>query len=380
MRTARIEVALTSEGDRSYEVLVRDGILGELVERLPRLEEASSLFIVTDSTVSRLYGMRLKAELAEVFRRVELVSFPPGEANKNIETAWALAARLNRLGADRESSVLALGGGVVGDLAGFVASIYKRGIEYYQLPTTLLSQVDSSIGGKTGVDAPWGKNQIGTFHQPRGVLTDPLVLRTLPRREIMNGIAEIVKCAVVADRRMFDRLSTLAGTETRVPNEIIVDACRIKAAVVSKDETEAGLRAVLNYGHTVGHAIEGASDYRVGHGACVILGMIAEGWIALRLGILRRDDFERQSELLLRLSTGVEVGEANLDKNKLLRFALADKKSSPSGIKMSLPAELGRMHTARDGSHRSPVSSETFKESIDYLAGVLSSASAPSAI
>ncbi len=373
MRTARIEVSLTSGDDKSYEIVVRDGVLGELVERLPRLADASSLFIVTDTTVSRLYGRRLKAKLTEAFRSVELVSLPPGEANKNIEAAWALAAKLNRLGADRESSVLALGGGVVGDLVGFVASIYKRGIDHYQLPTTLLAQVDSSIGGKTGVDAPWGKNQIGTFHQPKGVLTDPFVLRTLPRGEIMNGMAEIVKCAVVADKRMFDKLSKLAGTETRIPNEIIVDACRIKAALVSKDEREADLRSVLNYGHTVGHAIESASDYKMRHGACVILGMIAEGWIALRLGILRRDDFERQSQLLLRLSMGPEIEAANLNKDALLGFALADKKSSSSTIRMSLPAELGRMHTTKDGSHRIPVSSEIFKESIDHLIGVLSS-------
>jgi 3-dehydroquinate synthase len=368
MGTTRIRVALSPDGDdRSYEILIRAGILDELAEEAQRLPDASSFFVVTDSNVAKLHGKKLRANLSELDRRVEMVSFPAGEANKNIGTAWMVASRLSKLGADRGSVILALGGGVVGDLAGFVASIYKRGIDYIQLPTTLLAQVDSSIGGKTGVDAPWGKNQLGTFYQPRGVLTDPLVLGTLPPKEMINGMAEIVKCAVIANRRMFDRLSALARFDSQIPNDIIVEACKIKAAIVSKDEKETNLRAILNYGHTIGHAIESSSNYRLSHGACVILGMMAEGWIAVHMGILQKTDFEKQSELLLRLSRGFGISLPILNKRTLLKFALSDKKTVSSSLRMSLPVELGKMYISRERRYKIPVSKETFEQSVDFL-------------
>ena len=280
-KTATVRVDLSrGVGDRSYDVLIREGVLEELGAGSLRLPDAESYYVVTDSNVARLYGGRLRNGLSGQRRgRVELLSFRAGEARKNVGTAWAL-------GAERGSVILALGGGVVGDVAGFVASVYKRGIGYVQIPTTLLAQVDSSIGGKTGVDAPWGKNQLGTFHQPLAVITDPTVLGTLPRREWINGLAEIVKCAVIADEGMFERISSLpAGFDgsSGIPVELIVGACRVKAGVVSRDERELDLRAILNYGHTVGHALESSSGYRLSHGACVILGMLAEGWIASQM-------------------------------------------------------------------------------------------------
>ncbi len=281
MPTARIRVSLPHGGaDRSYDVVIRDGILKELGSgRLP-LPDGDSYYIVTDSTVARLYGRKLLNELSTTHPKVGIIIFPAGEASKKIETASTVASKLDRLGADRTSLILALGGGVVGDLAGFVASIYKRGIRYAQLPTTLLAQVDSSVGGKTGVDTRWGKNQLGTFHQPAGVLTDPLTLGTLPTAEIMNGLAEIVKCAIIADRDMLSELSNLTEFDSGTLRKFIFDTVRIKAEVVSKDERESNLRSILNFGHTVGHAIEGSSNYTLSHGTCVLLGMIAESWIA----------------------------------------------------------------------------------------------------
>lgn len=367
MGTARVRVSLPPDGeDRSYDVLIRAGILDELADGGVPPPHATSLFVVTDSNVAKLYGKKLVAGLSQSGRRVEIISFPAGEASKNIQTAWTLTSRLSKLGADRGSVLLALGGGVVGDLAGFVASIYKRGIDYIQLPTTLLAQVDSSIGGKTSVDTPWGKNQLGTFYQPRGVLTDPITLRTLPNSEMLNGVAEIIKCAVIADRRLFDRLSAMEFASD-IPVDLIEGACSIKAGIVSKDERETNLRAVLNYGHTVGHAIESASDYRLSHGTCVILGMMAEGWIALRLGILQETDFEKQSRLLRRLSDAYNLRLPSFDRKTLLKFAVADKKATSSSIRMSLPAALGKMHTTSDGSYKIPVAREIFAESIDYL-------------
>ena len=310
---------------------------------------------------------------------MELLTFRGGEERKNVGTAWALASRLGALGAGRGSVIIALGGGVVGDVAGFVASIYKRGIGYVQIPTTLLAQVDSSIGGKTGVDAPWGKNQIGTFHQPLAVYTDPAVLGRLPRREWINGLAEIVKCAVVADEGMFERISSLpAGFDgsSGVRVELIVGACRVKADVVSRDEREDDLRAILNYGHTVGHALESSSEYRLSHGVCVILGMLAEGWIASQMGVFREADYEKQTELLLRMWKRAGVRGAGVrpvlsNKKRLMRFALADKKTTSSSLRMSLPDRLGRMHTTKEGSHKVPVSEEAFMGSIGYLREVL---------
>jgi len=380
-KTATVRVDLSrGVGDRSYDVLIREGVLEELGAGSLRLPDSESYYVVTDSNVARLYGGRLRNGLSGLGRgRVELLSFRAGEARKNVGTAWALASRLGALGAERGSVILALGGGVVGDVAGFVASVYKRGIGYVQIPTTLLAQVDSSIGGKTGVDAPWGKNQLGTFHQPLAVITDPTVLGTLPRREWINGLAEIVKCAVIADEGMFERISSLSpgfDGSSGIPVELIAGACRVKAGVVSRDERELDLRAILNYGHTVGHALESSSGYGLSHGACVILGMLAEGWIASQMGVFREADYEKQTELLLRIWRSAGVGGLRpvlSSKKRLLRFALADKKTISSSLRMSLPERLGRMHTTKDGSHKIPVSEEEFVGSIDYLREALRS-------
>lgn len=373
MPTTKVRVSLPSEGvDRSYEILIRDGILAQLgAGRLP-LPEGNSYFIVTDSNVARLYGRKLHVALSRIEPKTGIITFPAGEASKNIETASTIASKLSRAGADRESVVLALGGGVVGDLAGFVASIYKRGVAYVQLPTTLLAQVDSSVGGKTGVDTQWGKNQLGTFHQPASVLTDPRTLSTLPSAEIMNGVAEVVKCAIIADREMFGQLRALTEFDSEIPRELIIDACRIKARVVSKDERESNLRAILNFGHTVGHAIESSSNYTLGHGACVILGMMAESRIAHQLGILQEIHFVEISEFLNGLSKHFFVRPTILNERTLVRYARADKKSVSSSLRMSLPMEVGKMHTTRDGSYKIPVPEETFRESINYLRKVLS--------
>lgn len=374
--SVRVDLSGQAE-DRSYDVLISEGILDALSSgEEVSLPKASSYFLVTDSNVERLYGRALKEglALARPTSRVELLSFRAGEDRKSLDTAWRLASEMSRLGADRGSIMLALGGGVVGDLTGFVASIYKRGIGYVQLPTSLLAQVDSSIGGKTGVDAPWGKNQLGTFHQPLSVMSDPSVLRTLPPGEVLNGVAEVVKCGIIADRELFYRASRFSRRlDSQVPVELIAGACRVKADAVSRDEKEMNFRATLNYGHTVGHAIESSSDYELGHGICVILGMIAEGWIAVHMGIMDREDLEEQSRVLIRLLESAKVRrlQPRLDKKTLLRFALADKKTTSSSLRMSLPERVGRMHTTKEGSYKVPVTAGDFMDSIDYLSALL---------
>ncbi len=374
MATTKIKIKFASpHREGTYEIQIRDGILADLPVEEPSFSNASSLFVVTDSNVVRLYGKKVRDALSELSRRVELVSFPAGEAHKTIETAFRIASELSNLGADRSSVVVALGGGVVGDLAGFVASIYKRGIDYLQFPTTLLAQVDSSIGGKTGVNTAWGKNQIGTFHQPGVVIIDPQSLQTLPYQEMINGLAEIIKCAIISDREMFSQISRTDKIGPEILKGLIFKTCKIKAEVVSIDERESNLRAVLNFGHTIGHAIEGSSDYKLSHGKCVILGMIAESWIGLQMGILQKDDYEKQSELLRRVYRRFAVETLALNKGILLEFAMADKKSTASSIKMSLPSELGKMYTTEEGSYTIPVSKDIFNASIDHLREVLDS-------
>lgn len=362
----RIVVAPGDVGG-SYEIILREGLLEELAVRRPPFLESGSFFIVTDSNVSRLYGNRLLHNLSGPGRKVRLISFPAGERSKSMSTAMKIAAELDRHGAWRESRILALGGGVVGDLAGFVASIYKRGIDYVQVPTTLLAQVDSSIGGKTGVNAPWGKNQLGSFKRPMGVLTDPAALRTLPRSEVINGLAEVVKCAVVADEEMFEKLWNLGRLVTRFPAELVVRACRIKAVVVSQDERESNIRAILNFGHTVGHALEAASGYRLGHGYCVTQGMLAEAWIASQSGIMTGNDYEKVSQLILGLARLFPHRLPRFKKSFLVRLAKSDKKSSQTQIRMSLPEKAGKMHSTEEGSYLVPVPKSMFEASIDHL-------------
>lgn len=327
----------------------------------------SSIVIITDSNVGIEYGDLVREDLSKIARTC-IVSFKAGESSKTLESAATLLSKLAALDLDRKGVVISLGGGVVGDLTGFVASVFKRGITYFQIPTTLLAQVDSSIGGKTGVDAKWGKNQIGTFYHPRGVLIDPLALKTLPESELINGVGEIVKYSVIANEKMFDQLSRSRLDSGEELGKFISECCAIKVNIISKDPNEKNLRSILNYGHTVGHAVEAASGYSLSHGKSVIIGMLAEGWIARQLGFFKQDDYERQQALLRSLD--ISSYHLNLDEKKLLALALADKKSSSGVIRMSLPERIGRMRVTKDGSYRIPVSTKLFSRSLRYLRNI----------
>jgi 3-dehydroquinate synthase len=270
---------------------------------------------------------------------VELLEFPAGEESKTPETAIFLGRELARKGLDRNSIIIAFGGGVVGDLAGYVASFYKRGINYVQVPTTLLAQVDSSIGGKTGVDIPEGKNMFGSFYQPKAVLADVETLGTLPEREIRNGLAEIIKYGVTQDKELFEDLEeNFSFKNFGFYLRIVEKSCRIKAKIVEKDERESELRKILNYGHTIGHAIEAAERYRISHGDAVGLGMVYEGKISSRLGLLDKDSLHRQNQLIEKVGLPVKY-EGNLD--SLIEFVKRDKKNTRAGIYFVLPNALG---------------------------------------
>jgi 3-dehydroquinate synthase len=341
---------------------------GERLIDEPSLEnvEASSTAIVSDDVVARLYGSRLQKSLSRR-GKTTLVTMSHGERNKNLRSVSLIAKKLSDAGLDRKSTIVALGGGVVGDLAGFVASIFKRGISYYQFPTTLLAQVDSGIGGKCAIDTQWGKNQLGTFHQPQGVFVDTSLLDSLPQKEVINGLGEIVKSSIIADRGMFDKISESGDDYFSLQKlkTLVRPTCQIKAKVVESDEHETGLRKILNYGHTLGHAFEASSGYRLSHGKGVILGMICEGWIANSLGIFEESDYFRQKELLSRIKSHYKISSA-LDGRNVLSFAMLDKKNTSGTIEMSLPEKIGRMHSG-NGSYSVSVSKELLLESLRLL-------------
>ncbi|MDA4129925.1 MAG: 3-dehydroquinate synthase [Thaumarchaeota archaeon] len=340
-----------------------------LLEEITRAEvgSSSSFAIITDDRVARLYEKRLSKTLSGIAPTHTIV-IPHGERNKTLDNVSHTAAKMSRFGCDRKTVLIALGGGVVGDLGGFVASVFKRGLKYFQVPTTLLAMVDSSIGGKTGVDTDWGKNQLGSFYQPSGIFMDTSTLDTLPAGELINGVAEMAKSAIIADRNLLSKLDS-ALSEPAVIEELkplIKDTCKIKMGVVQRDEFEQNVRAILNYGHTVGHALEASSDFKLSHGKSVILGMICEGWISRKMGIFRESEYNKQVELIARIRTRFKI-QSLIDTKKVLSFARLDKKTSEGTLQMSLPEEIGKMHVSEDGKYTVPVSSELFLESLSQI-------------
>ncbi len=340
-----------------------------LIDRLPLepFSGLSSVAIVSDNIVGGLYAQKLEQRLSKEVK-TGLIIMRHGERNKNLLSVSTIATKMSDLGLDRNSALLALGGGVVGDTSGFVASIFKRGIKYFQFPTTLLAQVDSSIGGKCGVDTTWGKNQIGTFYQPAGIFITTSVLDSLPKSEIVNGLGEIVKSSIIANCSMFEEIESSLEDYFSIKKlkTLVRRTCEIKAEVVGMDELESNFRKILNYGHTIGHAIESSSGYKLSHGKSVILGMICEGWIANKLGIFSDQDYIRQRNLLLKIRDNYKIN-IEFNRRKILSFAMLDKKTTDSMIKMSLPKTIGDMQSSEDGNFAIPVSKELVLESLDCL-------------
>lgn len=287
----RIPVRL---GERSYEIFLEPGSSRSLGDRLKRLVDAAKVGIVTDRHVARHYLKPTIDSLEQAGLEPVSIVVPPGERTKTLATVARILDLLARHRFERRSLVLALGGGVVGDLAGFAASIYQRGIPYVQIPTTLVAQVDSSVGGKTGVDHRLGKNLIGSFHQPKAVIIDPFMLQTLPRREWIAGLAEVIKYGIIADETLFSFLEVsmpdLLKLDPQAVMRAVARSCEIKAEVVAADERESDRRRILNYGHTIGHALESLGGYRgLIHGEAVGIGLVAEAELAVHLGFCGKD-------------------------------------------------------------------------------------------
>lgn len=335
----------------AYPIFVGHDILGALGTRCRDLALGRRVALVTDEVVAAHYLQPAAASLrAAKFEVLEIV-YAGGEDAKTLGGADGLFAPMIEAGLDRGAWVAALGGGVVGDMAGFVAATYLRGVPYVQVPTTIVAQVDSSIGGKTGVNHALGKNLIGTFHQPRLVLADTHALRSLPRRERVAGLAEVVKHGLIRDAALFafleERLEDVVdmALAPETLDWLIARNVEIKAEVVAADEKEQGLRAILNYGHTIGHAIEAATDYgRYRHGEAVILGLIAAGEIACRAGFWPDAERQRQDALLARL--GMPKGLAEVETERILACAKADKKRVDGRLRFVLGRRIGQVEIA----------------------------------
>ena len=298
----KVFVKLTKKIDDSYYIHIGNKITKDFLCRFFSKKSYSKIGIVTDSNVYKLYSSQIKGFFT---KDIDIFSFTAGEENKSIDTINTLTENLLKSGFDRKSILIAFGGGVTGDITGFLASIYMRGIRFIQIPTTLLSMVDSSIGGKTGVDTNAGKNLIGTFYQPKMVIIDPEYLYTLPEIEILNGFAEIIKHGIIFDKKYFEtieKLETITNLEMLDTSRIIKRSCEIKSYVVKKDEKESGLRQILNFGHTVGHALEKIANFSIPHGICVAIGMLIESCISKNKKILNLSDYHRIENVLEKFS------------------------------------------------------------------------------
>ncbi|MGB9496289.1 MAG: 3-dehydroquinate synthase [Dissulfuribacterales bacterium] len=340
-------------GADTYDILIGQGLLKVLGGDLDSVLPAPRYVIITDSNVESHIGMDLVKLLRQAGMRVELLSFAAGENSKNMDTVVDLARRMVHLGADRQTAILALGGGVVGDVAGFLASIYMRGILLVQIPTTLLAQVDSSVGGKTGVDLPEGKNLLGTFYQPERVYADIGVLTTLPQAEIRNGLAEVVKYGMIRSPGLFDFLEQkwrdIVSLEPRTTAHIVFSSCSIKADVVSADEREGDLRRILNFGHTVGHAVEAAANYQIPHGEAVSMGMVVVSRISVAKGLMPEGDLDRLLRLLDRLNLPGKI-PANLSRKELIDLLRHDKKARSGRPHFVLSRGIGQILVTDDVS------------------------------
>jgi len=338
MRKVKIKL-----GSNSYEAYVGSGLLTLTGRWLKENRFPDKLVIITDPTVNRLYGEALNQSLTKEGFSVITLLVPEGEGQKSLETAGRLYHELTSSYAERTTPILALGGGVIGDLSGFVAATYLRGVPLVQIPTTLLAQVDSSIGGKVAVDHGQLKNKIGAFYQPRLVIADTDTLGTLPPGELANGLAEVIKSAAIRNNKFFafleKNLDRIKALDKMALEEIVFQSVKIKAEVVEKDERDSGLRNILNYGHTIGHAIESASDFEMGHGSAIAIGMLGAARISNKIGILDKNEIVRLKSIIEK--AGLPTAMPNLKVEKIIQAMKHDKKVWRDKIRFVLLKSIG---------------------------------------
>lgn len=331
-------------GKDSYSIIIDRGILGQVGTLISKVISPGKVIIVTDKIVEPLYGNVVLNSLSECKFDVKLVSLEPGEEQKSMAMAEVLFESLFDHEMDRKSLIVALGGGVLGDLTGFVASTFMRGIPFIQIPTTLLAQVDSSIGGKVAVNHPRGKNMIGCFYQPKAVFIDTDTLRTLPKAEITAGMVEVIKYGMIKDAAFFEyiekHLPEILELEPAVLEVIIYNSCKVKTHVVEFDEKEEGLRAILNYGHTIGHALEALTSYKkYRHGDAVAMGMICASKIAMEMNLADESVLKRQESLFVKL--GLSLKDTELNPDDIVSILYQDKKTIGGKLRFVLPTDIG---------------------------------------
>jgi len=338
-------------GEKSYDILIGYP-LDKIGRMLSKYEKEVKTLIITNPTIAKYYLESVERSLQEAGFQVFVAQVPDGEAHKSLAEANRLYATCVEYRLERESIIVGLGGGVIGDLAGYVAATFMRGLPVVQVPTTLLSQVDSSVGGKVAVNLPQGKNLVGSFYQPLLVYIDPAVLKTLPVEEMQAGMAEVIKYGVILDKNFFEyleeRIERLRELDSEVLEAVVAQCCKLKARVVEKDEREAGLRSILNFGHTLGHALEAVTDYeKYKHGEAVAIGMIGACRIAEEMGMLRTGARDRIEQLIGKACLpGRITVEVSID--SIIRVLSLDKKVRAGKVRFVLPERIGKVAVRND--------------------------------
>ena len=347
MNKSKILVPL---GKKSYEVTIEAGIRNKINEELLKIgvKNNRKILVISNKEISDLYSEEFLKNLKDNNYQAQIFLIKAGESHKSLETLSEIYNFAFEFGLDRNSLIIALGGGIVGDITGLAAATWLRGIEYIQIPTTLLSMVDSSVGGKTAVNHPKGKNLIGAFHQPKAVFIDPETLKTLPKREFNAGMAEVIKYGVIKDKELFEFLENeknknkLINLENEYLIKIINSSIKTKSYIVSEDEKEHGIRAILNYGHSFGHVIENLCGYgEFLHGEAISIGMRIAGDIALEKGLWSKEEFIRQNNLLKSYSLPTKIPKIN--KNEVIRILMGDKKGRDGKMRFILPKGIGEV-------------------------------------
>ena len=364
-----IEVKINPQPRQKYNIFLGEGIVNSYSEWLPKPHECSHIVIISDKIVEKLHAKKFANVLESAGYKVLLLSVIPGEESKSLATKEYVELEMLKHKCDRRTILLAFGGGVIGDLTGFLAATYMRGVRYIQIPTTLLSILDSSIGGKTGINTQYGKNLIGAIWQPIAVVTDLDILKTLPQIQLVNGLIEAIKIFLTLDQKSFNytvkNLKKILLRDTKSLESVIKRAVRLKAYVVKIDEREENLRMILNFGHTIGHAIEKLANYEILHGLCVALGIIVEAQIAVLMGQLSQDGFTQIIKLLNRLGITAEMLR-KFDVDAIIKNMLIDKKNKNGEIYMVILNDIGQVFTL-DDKVATVISSDIVKQAFTRL-------------
>lgn len=317
----------------------------DICQKISFLANNNPIVLLSDSNVSKLYAPVMIKKLTKLGNSPVLITFPSGEKSKSAKVKEQIESKMINSKIDRQSIFVALGGGVTGDLGGFVAATYMRGIPFIQIPTSLLAMVDSSIGGKVAINHPYGKNMIGAFYQPKAVFIDISMLKTLPHKEFLNGLSEIIKSALIMDKDLFsfieDNKKMIKKRSNEYVKHLVVESCKIKSAIVTEDEKEKGIRKLLNYGHTIGHAVEALSMFRIPHGFSVSIGMDFENILAYKIGLMNFEDLIRIRELLLFFELPFKI-PAKMNHAELIKKMSIDKKSSKGIPSFTLLKGIGK--------------------------------------